>query len=259
VTFFQHLLVGVTRSLGSVPWAFCNSGDGDHAKIVVAYYRVSTDRQGIRGLGIEAQQAAVEQYAQQTQSKILTEYREAESGRKSDRQQLREALRRARRAGAVLVVAKLDRLSRNLAFLSALMESNVDFICCDNPTANRLTLHILAAVAEDEGVRISERTKAALAAYKRRGGVLGTQDPRCVLNRTEAGKMRQRKSADLSRQRAASADALVSSRMREWRDSGLTLRAIADRLNVAGAFTRTGCLWSARQVQRVLDRNPEIR
>lgn len=224
-------------------------------KLIVAYYRVSTDRQGIRGLGIEAQQAAVEQYARQMGAEILAEYREAESGRKSDRPQLREALRHARRSGAVLVVAKLDRLSRNLAFLSALMEAKVDFVCCDNPNANRLTLHILAAVAEDEAVRISERTKAALAAYKRRGGKLGTHDPRCALNRTDRGREGQRKSADLSRQRAAVADAQVITRLRELRNGGLTLRAIADRLNQDGVATRTGCLWSARQVQRVLDRS----
>lgn len=228
------------------------------SKPIVAYYRVSTDRQGISGLGIDAQQAAVEQYARQTEGKILVEYREAESGRKSDRPQLREALKHARRAGAVLVVAKLDRLSRNLAFLSALMESRVDFVCCDNPNANRLTLHILAAVAEDEAVRISERTKAALAAYKRRGGVLGTQDPRCTLNRTEKGKKGQRKAADLSRQRAVSADALVLTRIRELRDQGLAFRAIATCLNDSGLVTRSGCNWSARQVQRVLDRAEHI-
>lgn len=225
------------------------------SKPIVAYYRVSTDRQGISGLGIDAQQAAVEQYARQIDGKILAEYREAESGRKSDRPQLREALKHARRAGAVLVVAKLDRLSRNLAFLSALMESRVDFVCCDNPNANRLTLHILAAVAEDEAVRISERTKAALAAYKRRGGVLGTRDPRCTLNRTEKGKKGQRKAADMSRQRATVADSLVIIRIRELRNQGLAFRSIATSLNDAGVVTRNGCNWSARQVQRVLDRS----
>lgn len=224
------------------------------AKPIVAYYRVSTDRQGIRGLGIEAQQAAVEQYSRHTGGGLLAEYREAESGKKSDRPELREALKHARRARAVLVVAKLDRLSRNLAFLSALMESSVEFVCCDNPHANRLTLHILAAVAEDEAVRISERTKAALAAYKRRGGVLGTQDPRCTLNRTERGKAGQRKAADLSRQRAAAADAVVIKHIQVLRSQELSYRAIASKLNEAGLVTREGCHWSARQVQRVHDR-----
>ena len=201
VTVLQHLLAGVTRPEESSS-AFRTYGAGIMSKPIVAYYRVSTDRQGIRGLGIEAQQAAVEQYTRHTEGNLLAEYREAESGRKSDRPQLREALKHARRVGAVLVVAKLDRLSRNLAFLSALMEARIDFVCCDNPHANRLTLHILAAVAEDEAVRISERTKAALAAYKRRGGLLGTRDPRCALNRTPKGKEGQRKAADLSRQGA---------------------------------------------------------
>ncbi len=135
------------------------------------------------------------------------------------------------------------------------MESKVDFVCCDNPNANRLTLQILAAVAEDEAIRISERTKAALAAYKRRGGVLGTADPRCILNRTEKGQEGQRKSADLSRQRAAAADVSIISRLRELRAGGLSFRAIADRLNADRLATRTGCHWSARQVQRVLDRS----
>lgn len=223
-------------------------------KSLVAYYRVSTDRQGIRGLGIEAQQSAAEQFARQSGGDLVAEYREAESGKRSDRPQLRDALRHTRRIGGLLVVAKLDRLGRNMAFLSALMDAGVDFVCCDNPTANRLTLHILAAVAEDEARRISQRTKEALAVYKRRGGVLGTHDPRCALNRTPRGKAGQRKSAELSRQRAASADALVLSRIQELRSGGESFRAIAAALNDAGQTTRTGCHWSARQVQRVLDR-----
>src|SRR6185369_12637823 len=101
-------------------------------------------------------------------------YVEVESGKKAARPQLLAALAHPRRTKATLVVAKLDRLTRNVAFLSALMESGVDFVACDNPHANRLTIHILAAVAEDEARRISERTKAALAAYKARGGKLGS-------------------------------------------------------------------------------------
>jgi DNA invertase Pin-like site-specific DNA recombinase len=224
------------------------------AQAIVAYYRVSTDRQGVRGLGMSAQRTAVEAYVQQSGRELIAEYCEAETGERKDRPQLQKAIVHARRAKAVLVIAKLDRLARNVAFVSALMDSDVEFIACDQPNANRLTLHILAAVAEDEAQRISERTKAALAEYKSRGGILGTHDPRCVLNRTEAGKLGQRKAAQLSRQRAAIADASVVGPIRELREEGRSLRAVAAELNRRGFVTRTGRDWSARQVQRVLDR-----
>ncbi len=134
----------------------------------IAYYRVSTARQGQSGLGLEAQQAAVAAFCEPIET-----YTEVETGKRSDRPELQRAIAACKRMGATLVVAKLDRLARNVAFVSTLMESGVEFVACDNPTANRLTVHILAAVAEDEARRISERTKAALAAYKARGGTLG--------------------------------------------------------------------------------------
>src|SRR5439155_15240243 len=119
------------------------------------------------------QQVAVETHAHQAGLPILARYLEVESGRRTDRPQLARALAHARRSKATLVVAKLDRLSRNLAFLSALMESKVPIVCCDNPAANKLTLHILVAMAEHEAEMISKRTKDALAAYKACGGLLG--------------------------------------------------------------------------------------
>ena len=146
---------------------------------IVAYYRVSTRGQGESGLGLEGQVAAVERYAASAGATIVRAFREVESGKRADRPELVRALAHARRAGATLVIAKLDRLARNVHFLSGLMESRVDFVACDNPNANRLTIHILAAVAEDEARRISERTRAALAAYKARGGVLGAVRPEC--------------------------------------------------------------------------------
>ena len=146
---------------------------------LVAYYRVSTRRQARSGLGLEAQQAAVLAFQARSGVEVLTSFTEVETGRRSDRPELAKAIAHAKRAGATLVVAKLDRLARNVAFTSALMESGVDFLACDNPHANRLTIHILAAVAEDEARRISERTKAALAAAKRRGVKLGAARPEC--------------------------------------------------------------------------------
>ena len=134
----------------------------------VAYYRVSTARQGQSGLGLEAQQSAVESFCEPIES-----FTEVESGKLKQRPELMRAIAACKRHKAILVVAKLDRVARNVAFVSTLMESGVEFIACDNPNANRLTIHILAAVAEDEASRISERTKAALAAAKRRGVVLG--------------------------------------------------------------------------------------
>src|SRR5690349_2260256 len=119
-------------------------------RYVIAYYRVSTARQGQSGLGLEAQQAAIAAYARQCGAEIVKFYTEVESGKRSDRPELLKALAHAKSIGATLVVAKLDRLGRNVAFLSSLMESGVEFVACDNPSANRLTLHILAAVAENE-------------------------------------------------------------------------------------------------------------
>jgi len=144
----------------------------------VAYFRVSTDRQGRSGLGLEAQKAAVRDYVN-GHGELVAEYIEIETGKRKDRPTLSQALAHARRIGATLVIAKLDRLARNVAFTATLMESGANFVACDIPEANRLTIHILAAVAEDEARRISERTKAALAAYKARGGKLGSQHPKC--------------------------------------------------------------------------------
>jgi DNA invertase Pin-like site-specific DNA recombinase len=137
--------------------------------VCVAYLRVSTAPQGESGLGREAQQATVEAFAKQQGGAILATCIEVESGKRSDRPELAKALGAARKGKATLLIAKLDRLARNVAFIATMMEAGVDFVACDQPFASRLTLHILAAVAEDEARRISERTKAALAAAKARG------------------------------------------------------------------------------------------
>lgn len=146
-------------------------------KKVVAYYRVSTKQQGKSGLGLDGQKAAVCDYVTRDGGTILAEYTEVETGKSKDRPELLKAVAHAKRAKAVLLVAKLDRLARNVAFTSALMESGVDFVACDNPHANKFTIHILAAVAEHEAEQISLRTKAALQAAKRRGVKLGSARP----------------------------------------------------------------------------------
>jgi DNA invertase Pin-like site-specific DNA recombinase len=140
---------------------------------IVAYYRVSTKRQG---LGLEAQRDAVAQFAKNNKWIIDSEFAEKESGADNDRPELQKAIALAKNIRGTLVIAKLDRLSRSVAFTAALMESKVDFICCDNPTANPFTIHILAAVAEHERKLISERTKAALTVAANRGRKLGAKN-----------------------------------------------------------------------------------
>ena len=139
----------------------------------VAYYRVSTDKQGRSGLGLEAQQAAVRAFLEGRGWPPLAEFTEVESGRRSDRPELAKAMAACRLYGATLVIAKLDRLSRHAAFLLTLRDAGIEFVACDMPDANRLTVGIMAMVAEDEAERISARTKAALAAAKARGTRLG--------------------------------------------------------------------------------------
>jgi DNA invertase Pin-like site-specific DNA recombinase len=217
---------------------------------LVAYYRVSTAKQGSSGLGLEGQVAAVEAYARGIGAEIARTFREIESGKRADRPELLKALAHAKRSKATLVIAKLDRLSRNVAFLANLMESGVDFVACDQPTANKLTVHILAAVAEDEAIRISERTKAALAAYKARGGKLGTD------NLTAEGRgLGSKRSGEKARTDADDAYGDLLPMLRELRAEGLTLQGISDRLNAEGHTTRRGRDWNRCQVKRVLDRS----
>lgn len=221
---------------------------------IIAYKRVSTKGQGESGLGLEAQRAAVEGYARQTGEKVLAWYVEVESGKLSDRPELARALAHARRSKATLVVAKLDRLARNVTFLATMMDSTVPFIACDNPHANRLTLHILAAVAEAEAVAISQRTKAALAAYKARGGKLGAELPQCRNLTLEAVAKGRQRSAEARAKEAAEEYADLLPVMKDMRTAGLTLKAIADRLTADGHTTRRGLPWNPVQVARVLDR-----
>ena len=215
----------------------------------VAYYRVSTARQGRSGL--EAQRQAVADYLNGGDWKIVGEFTEVESGKTSDRPELAKALAMCRLHGARLVIAKLDRLSRNAHFLLGLKESGVDFVAADMPNANRLTVGIMAMVAEDEAQRISERTKAALRAAKRRGVKLGG-------NRGVTPTARMRKlAAEALQRRTAARVAGPCPIIKELQAAGKTsLRAIAAGLNDAGIPTARGSEWSAVQVRRVLERLP---
>lgn len=209
-------------------------------KRLVSYLRVSTDKQGASGLGLEAQRSLVARYAS-SDATIVAEYVEVESGRRKDRPKLIAALDHARCAQATLVVAKLDRLSRNLHFLTTLMESGVDFVACDNPHATRFTLHIFGALAEEEARMISDRTKAALAAARARGVKLGNP-----ANLTADGRAAGIAAASRLRTEAAStAHASVVKLMHQLRLSGKSWREVAGELNGMGYVTRQRLPWTA--------------
>lgn len=217
----------------------------------VAYVRVSTQRQGQSGLGLEAQQAAIAQHV--GNATVLATFVEVESGRRCDRPQLDAALALCRRTGAALVVAKLDRLARDVQFIAGLMNANIEFVACDMPYANRLTLHILAAVAEDEARRISERTKAALAAARARGVVLGGF--RGVAPTDEARRAATAASA-VARAREADKHAATVRVVIDGMDASdrVSHCATATALNRSGIKTRRGHEWNSVQVARVLSR-----
>ncbi len=217
----------------------------------VAYYRVSTAKQGKSGLGLEAQQEAVRCYLNGGQWKLIAEMVEVESGKRNDRPKLAEALALCRLHGAKLVIAKLDRLARNVHFISALMETNVDFTAVDFPQANRLTIHILAAVAEHEASTISARTKAALAAAKARGVVLGGDRGNIAGEASKGARMSAAKRVATAAKRAE--DLLPVIRSAQG-DGAASLRQVATVLNERGIVTARGGQWTATQVQRVLAR-----
>lgn len=208
----------------------------------IAYYRVSTDRQGASGLGLDAQRRVVADFAT-GRGDILAEFTEIESGRKNDRPELHAAIAACQRQRATLIIAKLDRLARNVAFIANLMESGVEFIAVDMPSANRLTLHILAAVAEHEREMISERTRAALAEAKARGVKLGNPAP--DIPAANAARI----------ERMAKARATVAPLIERLQAQGMSLRAIAADLNERRVPSATGRRWYASSVRNVLARN----
>lgn len=213
----------------------------------IPYYRVSTARQGQSGLGLEAQQAAVLAFVADP-AQLLAEYVEIESGKQNQRPQLLAAMAEARRVGATLLIAKLDRLSRNAGFIFALRDSGVAFVCCDMPDANTLTVGLFAVLAQHERETISKRTKEALTAKKARGAQLGTPTNLTPAAIAKSWDIRQANArANQPNQQAARLGGLLQAQ-------GHTLQQIAQELNQGGYRTRRGQLFRPMSVQRLLKR-----
>jgi len=215
----------------------------------VAYYRVSTARQGRSGLGLDAQKRAVTEFLNGGSWELLAEFVEIESGKTDDRPELEQALATCELSGATLVVAKLDRLSRNLAFLAKLQESGARFVAADMPEANELTIHIMAAVAQAERKAISVRTKEALAAARARGVRLGGSRGNLEdLRRgpAKSAEVRSRQAAQRANKVRAQIDAITSD------GEHRSLRQIALALNERGIRAPRGGKWHAAQVRAVI-------
>ena len=218
----------------------------------VLYLRVSTTRQGQSGLGVEGQRIIATNFLR-ADDRIVAEYIEVESGKKVQRPQLNAAIEEARAHNAVLLVAKLDRLARNVVFLGTLMESRVRFKAADMPEADEFTLHVLAAVAQKEATNISQNTKRALAALKARGVQLG--NPQNLTDEAKAkGKEAVRRNAA-----EATANRQASRMIGLLRQQNMTLTAIAAELNSHGYKTRRGKLFTACAVQRLLPKEVNLK
>lgn len=218
-------------------------------KTYVAYLRQSTKKQEVSGLGIEAQREIIHKFLKN--ETLITEYVETESGKKSDRPQLLSALALCRKTNSVLIVAKLDRLSRNVAFTSKLLESDVEIVFCDFPQANRLILHIISSIAEYEANLISQRTRQSLQAKRARGMKLGRSEN--LMNKLEQAIKHSSKTnkakADNNPNNMRAIALLRSLSMQ-----GKTLSEMTDLLNEQGFVTSKGCKFQITQVKRLLVR-----
>ena len=217
----------------------------------VAYLRVSTQKQGYSGLGLEAQREIIQNYLR---DKIpIAEYVEVESGRKTDRNRpkLKEALSQCRNSGATLIVAKLDRLARNVSFLSSLLESDVEIVFCDFPQANKMVLHILAAISQYEAELIATRTKQALAAKKARGCKLGNPE-HLMEKHAEALEHSNKTNRDKAKANPNNKRAIAY--LKVLAEKGMTYREMADTLNKEGFVTSQGYEFSASTVYKIIKR-----
>jgi DNA invertase Pin-like site-specific DNA recombinase len=232
---------------------------------LVAYYRLSKPKRGPDGQplpdqwghSLDAQVAAVAAYSEAQGRPVVASYHEVETGTKArtdNRPELVKALAHAKAARATLVIAKLDRLARNVHFISGLLETGVEFVALDIPNADRFMIHVYASVAEQEARRTSDRTKAGLAAAKAKGVLLGGANPRC---RNLPPELRAKAALAGGQARRSSADSYyqaLAPRVNELRLSGMTQAAIAERFNSEGLTTQSGGPWTQVAVLRVLRR-----
>lgn len=216
-----------------------------------AYYRVSTAKQGQSGLGLEAQRATAQAFAS-NRGQIVEEFVEVESGKKNDRPKLAAAIAHSKANGSTLLIAKLDRLARNAGFIFALRDGGVDFVACDLPEASTMSIGIFAVLAQHERELISARTKAALQARRARGLKLGNP-----ANLTDEARLAAY-SAARARAREHQGNRQAGELAGLYRAQGLTLQAIADKLNAGGYSTRRGKQWGREQVRRLLVRGAEV-
>ncbi len=216
----------------------------------VSYLRVSTQKQGYSGLGLEAQKEIIKNYLHDKTP--IAEFTEIESGRKTDRPKLKEALTQCRTTGATLIVAKLDRLARNVSFLSNLLESDVEIVFCDFPQANKMVLHILAAISQYEAELTAQRTKAALQAKKARGAKLGNPEhlmnkhKQAIANSNKTNSEKAKKNPN-NKRAVAFLKVMIS--------QGKSLTEMTDILNSEGFVTAQGCKFVPATVRRLIKRN----
>jgi len=210
----------------------------------VTYCRVSTKEQGESGLGLEAQKSVINNFVSKSGGEVISSYTDIESGANNNRPQLTLAIADAKKNDATLIIAKLDRLSRNVSFIYQLKDSDVKFVCCETPNANNLTIGILAIIAQEERELISSRTKAALAEKKKQGIKLGNPQNLTESAREKAYESNRRKAAEnLNNKRAkAMIDTLIP---------GMSYKAAAEQLNNTGFTTSTGKQFSPMSVQRI--------
>ena len=215
----------------------------------VAYYRVSTQKQGKSGLGLDAQKKMVTDFVTMNGGEIVKEYTEVESGKLSDRPELLAAMKRADLVGGKLLVGKLDRLSRDLHFITSLQKSKVDFVVCDLPGCDSFTINIYGALAQRERELISSRTKAGLAVAKARGVKLGTNNlkPELVHEASAKGVL-------VRQQKADNFAARVRPVIEAMRAQGKSLEGVAVELDNLGVMTARGCKWTATAVKNALAR-----
>lgn len=213
----------------------------------IAYYRVSTQRQGISGLGLDAQRNSVLSFI--GDRSLLSEFKDIESGKNDNRPELLKAIEMTKQSGSILVIAKLDRLSRNLNFITLLQSNKVKFVCCDLPDANELTINIIGAIAQNERKLISDRTKSALSELKKRGVKLGSPENLTKQARKKGSlKMKENATLNPNNIKAKKVIQLLN-------ENGMSLREITKELNESGFKTSTNCQFHPEQVRRLLNYN----